>query len=49
MYSKIEHLHELREQLEYKEFLDPDEYQEILEEIREVEDGLLADSEYFNA
>jgi hypothetical protein len=43
MFSKIEYLEELRLQLAYVDNIE--EYEEIMETIREVEDGMLADSE----
>lgn len=44
MFSKIEYIKELRMQLDYVDTVE--EYEEIMETIRELEDGLLADSEY---
>ena len=44
MYSKIEYLKELRMQLDYVDNVE--EYEEIVETIRDVEDSIYAGAEY---
>lgn len=44
MFSKIEYIKELRLQLNYVDTVE--DYEEIIEEIRVLEDGMLADAEY---
>ena len=44
MFNKIEYLEELRLQLSYVDNVE--EYEEIMETISEIEDGMYADAEY---
>ena len=44
MFNKIEYLEELRMQLSYVDTVE--EYEEIMETIAEIEDGMYADAEY---